>query len=474
MKRMKKMLAGALCSCMAFGFIACGDKVGGESSGTYEGSENISSESGSSFQSESDSGFAPEAKPVDEIIFEEDEILLALGEEGKSKKVSAHYYRNGEIVEGTSVAIRSDNPDVVEVSEDCVLIPKGIGCTTVTATYGKLSATAEITVVAKIGAESVKTFDEAYVNTYGRTYVSAGKLILDYVATGLEIAMEGETLTVQIESSHSTYLNVFVDGEETERIALTPMQTEYTLAEGLSEGIHIVRLVKSSEVYDGQIRIVDFFAEQFYSAPEKPELYIEFVGDSITAGYGTRGESWESRSVINSDGCLSYAYRTAQVLNVDYSLVAIQGICVNTNMWLNVKMSEIYQYVSPNNSVDYEYAREPDVVVLNLGTNDATYIEQKDSLYGNEFSVDYMDFLIEVRDRHPDSYIVCIYGMMTTNNDIDAGIDNAIEWLEDDKILRFENFTSNTDGVNGYPTAAAQRTWGDSLAAFIEKNCIKA
>ena len=115
-------------------------------------------------------------------------------------------------------------------------------------------------------------------------------------------------------------------------------------------------------------------SEKFYCAPAKSDLKIEFVGDSITAGYGVLGNKGDAWSVTNSDCTGSYAYLTAQKLDADYSVVAWSGICTKAYMWANINMDNLYKRVSNSNTAQYAFDFSPDVVVLNLGTNEATYL----------------------------------------------------------------------------------------------------
>ena len=53
---------------------------------------------------------------------------------------------------------------------------------------------------------------------------------------------------------------------------------------------------------------------------------IEFIGDSITAGYGVDDEVKEHGfSTATEDVTKTYAYKTAAALQADYSIVAYSG-----------------------------------------------------------------------------------------------------------------------------------------------------
>ena len=60
---------------------------------------------------------------------------------------------------------------------------------------------------------------------------------------------------------------------------------------------------------------------------EWPERAIEFIGDSITCGYGVDDEVAEHHFATGTeDTTRAYALRTARKLGVDYSLVSLSHI----------------------------------------------------------------------------------------------------------------------------------------------------
>ena len=463
--RMKKTFAAILCGTMLFSLCSCNDFLSG-----LLNSGNSSSEQSSVSLEEDGSSIKEEI--TEKVMLKTKKYTLLLQDSESTYKINASIYDDGKKVEDAEVVYEVADTNVAEVKADGTILAKGVGLTEVKVKYKKASATAEIRVIDKTTAELVNTFDETYVNIYGRTYQKDGKLCLDHVASGVEVAIDGTGLTAEIEASAGVYLCVYVDGaEEYERIPLMAGKKSYTLASGLTEGLHTVRFVKSSEVYDGQIRVVSLSSEGFYTAPEKSNFRIEFIGDSITAGYGALGATGTARTVENSDACSSYAYYTAQKLGVDYSMVALQGICVNANMWIQDRMSEVYKVVSPLNQGAYDFSDKADVVILNLGTNDAGYITSKDFDYSTQFPADYLQLLRYIREKNPDANIICLYGFMGKQTSVDNGIKQAVEEFNDSKTVYLSGmFIQNGMGANGHPSKDAQAIWGATLAEYIELN----
>lgn len=135
-------------------------------------------------------------------------------------------------------------------------------------------------------------------------------------------------------------------------------------------------------------------------AVPRRERWIEFVGDSITVGYK------------NPDIALdSYAWLTGERLNADHTQIAYTGICLTDGVSCNGLpprgMSEQYFKLQPldyANSPDWNFeGRQPDAVVVNIGTNDA-----RAKLSGTAFTETYVRFLERLRDVHPESELFVI------------------------------------------------------------------
>lgn len=409
-----------------------------------------------------------EESGVGQIVLQQKQYVTFLDDDD-AFVLDYHVYDNGILQENAKVSFQVEDSSIIEIKGG-ELVAKEIGTTNVKVQYKKAFATAEVSVVGKVTAEQVNSFDEKYVNLFGRVYTQDGKLCFDHPATAIETMIEGTSLSAEIFVKAELYVWVMVDGERHERIKLTPDQTTYTLVSGLSSGRHKIRIVNSSESQLGQIQIGALFAEEFYAAPEKSDFNIEFIGDSITAGFGSIGVKGEARTAKNSDACSTYAYFTAEKLGVDYSTVAVSGICVTADLWnTGVNMEMVYSQQTPRNTTAYEFKKQPNVIVLNLGTNDASYLSSNAS-YGTQFPYDYVRFLQYIRAKNPNAYILCLYGFTTKNATISNGIEAAVQEMKDSKIRYLsEGFSGDGSGVVGHPPVGAQRRWGDTLATYIQK-----
>lgn len=389
--------------------------------------------------------------------------------QGETKQVEVVTTGTGALTLSTS------NPEVATVSKDGVITGVAGGYTTLTATYGEKTATKSIFVATPISADNVNSFDSDYVNLYGRTYMTGNQLHFDHVSSAIEIGIVGTSLSINLTTNAESYMRVFVDGStESTRIKIEQAQSQYTVVENLTDGYHKIRLVKATEEVDAKWDISSFTANGFATVRKKSDLKIEFIGDSLMTGYATLGSEreWDPRTVENSDSTWAFAYLTAQKLGADYSTIAINGICTKAYHWRKaINMDTLYRQVSMTNTNQYDFSFNPDIIVLNLGSNEASYLETGEGMnYDMQFYLDYYLFVQMLRQNNPTAKIICLLGE-GTNDRIKDGIQFALEELNDDNVV-FNPFTyiANGEGLAKHPSAEAQQKWAEDLAAYIAGN----
>ena len=405
------------------------------------------------------------AEKVYEIKLEQDKFNLFVGE---SCDASAAATYDGAVVEAPVFIWESSDESVATV-ENGHIEAIGIGQARITVKYENAQDVITVNCIGEITAENVNSFDEKYVNIFGRYYAVDGGLKLDQTANAIEVGIIGTSLSVNLTSNGIGYIRVFVDGKEAGRIEHTYGMGTYTVAQELSDEYHIVRIVKDTEMQHCEWTVHSFDAEKFASVPEKSELKIEFIGDSLSAGYGNLGLRGEAWSVKNSSAIEAYPYKTAALLGADYSVIAWSGICTKVYMWSDINMSTLYGWNSFSNREAYDFADEPDVIVINLGTNEANYIYDGHREYNSEkMFEDYLEFLNGIRRKNPNAHIICIYGIAGEHPAIKEGIEMAVALMDDKVVFNPFEFVPNGSGAVGHPTAEANTAWADSLAKYIE------
>jgi lysophospholipase L1-like esterase len=216
------------------------------------------------------------------------------------------------------------------------------------------------------------------------------------------------------------FLTVVIDDRPPRVFALTEGRRVYPLASGLAPGSHRLAIWKRSEAEVGVVTFHGFQLEPGHAlvrASKLPTRRLEFVGDSITAGYGNQGPDascpWSARS---EDNYLTYGAHAARELGADYTAVAWSGKGLTRNYEARDKVTvpQLYDRIIPTDmSAGTAPLTSPaDAVVVNLGTNDV-FAAPMD---GAELTKAYFEFLQRVRRRHPNSLLVIALGPMLADD----------------------------------------------------------
>ena len=349
-------------------------------------------------------------------------------------------------------------------------------------------------------AENLKSLVpcEKTVKLLGRTWSQNDKLWLGFSGSGAEFEFEGSYLALQVSDGEkaeqdygNTRLAVYVDGLRV-LDAVIEKPTMLTVVDLQEAKKCVVRIVKLSEAAMSVCCIEKLLAD--YDAVVKPvsnkKRYIEFVGDSITCGYGIDDEDpLHGFSTKTEDVTKAYAYITAEGLGADYSIVALSGYGIisgytgtgiqNTKELLSPYYeSAAFSYQKADNvaphTVKWDFQkRQSDLVVVFLGTNDDSYCLD-DRQKQDDFCRNYAVFLKKIRKNNPDSQILCILGTMTDRlfPFVEQAVDCYCSENSDSKVYaRKMPVMIPDDGLAAdyHPTARTQKKAAEKLTAFIEE-----
>jgi len=180
---------------------------------------------------------------------------------------------------------------------------------------------------------------------------------------------------------------------------------------------------------------------------EKKKLSIEFIGDSITCAYGVDAPDQSySFTTTTENFSKSYAYLASQKLDADYSIVALSGHGIvsgysSGDKWAEGLMPLYYDKISRNQAYpgDWDFENHKyDVVFINLGTNDANYVNADREKRKDEFVQEFANFLQMVRERNPNSYILCTLGTLNPK-DMCELVEEGIKLFGDDRVSYFQS-----------------------------------
>lgn len=314
---------------------------------------------------------------------------------------------------------------------------------------------------------------------FGRTYERNGKYYFNWSASGFEFSFKGSGVsatleTKAVEEKHTPYIKIYIDGVEQPDVALTKASQTIVLAKELDpKAEHTVKVVKRTNARSSPAALVSLKLTdgKKIDPPKNSSRLIEFVGDSITVGYATVARGANEWSTSTEDGTKTYAERIAQKFGADYNVVAIsgRGVIFNSDGTTDKLMHELYFKLDEHNNpgVDYDFARQPDVIVINLGTNDSGHVGAN----RQEFRDGLTKFLKDVRAKNPKAEIIYAYGMMGANLSDDMRTVISQLNTEGDKHIRFVPLAAcgAHEMALWHPTQSAYITRADVIISEIEK-----
>ena len=314
----------------------------------------------------------------------------------------------------------------------------------------------------------------------GRTSFCENGAFVYYSAAGIEfnakingdLAIKMKATGIDPSKSGGIYFKVFLNNKFHKKIHITnELETEFVLANDL-HGEYNVKLIRETEFVYGSVLVSEIiFKGSFLERPKNKELYIEFIGDSITCGYGLLYKGQKTitgnRPSISS-ATMGYAYKTAKSLNADYSLISQSGISAYVGYVREYNMKEIYPYICKRYSEEkYGFERKPNIVVINLGTNDAGSNAELYHKPLSEIKQGFTDFLKVIKKHNPTSKIVWCYGMM--RNELNDTIKEVVAEAggKENNLYTFHMPRSN-EGFRWHPNLKGQTNAAKALSEYLK------
>lgn len=248
---------------------------------------------------------------------------------------------------------------------------------------------------------------------------------LSWPGNAVEAQFTGTKLSATFTvSSGTSYVGISVDGGSPQK---TLVQNNNAIGvSGLTQGTHTVRFTKLNEAELGTFKLASLTSDGTVLATPAAARRIEFVGDSITLGYGVEGTRPCDNNSAMENVLKAWSGVTGTALGADVSVIAWSGHGLMRNavgVSDTATMADIYLRTAATDTTatyGFPQASTPQAVVINLGTNDFTYLAsgsdaQREMLDQNAFTSAYVTFVKAIRGRYPQATIVLASSPMLTD-----------------------------------------------------------
>lgn len=341
---------------------------------------------------------------------------------------------------------------------------------------------------------NVYTAETDSVRPLGRTYYENGIRYFSHSGSGVEFTCKGDYALINlIDNSDGTYLEgheprfaIYKNGTLIIDSILTQKEKIYHVTLDGYGSDSVIKIIKLSEAQYSAMGVgeIAVYGRDKIRPTDEKGVKIEFIGDSITCGYGIdETNPYGYFSTATENFTKTYAYITAENLDADYSAVCFSGFGVYSGYTTNGRINSedivpVYYdkscFLYGGREILWDFSEyKSDVIVINLGTNDASYCAK--SLSGRqEFTRRYVDFITQIRQYNPDAYILCVLGDM--NNLMYSCIESAVnEYMIsafDSKISAMTlsyKMDENDIVIDGHPGYLSNLSAANELTAKIRE-----
>jgi len=290
--------------------------------------------------------------------------------------------------------------------------------------------------------------------------------------SSFQTRVDGTGVDVSLDGASAIGFQIIVDGVPTNTFKTTGGVATYNVASGLSDGPHDVRIVRRNEGFFGNVTFLGFQpvagAELVMSPPPHAHT-MELIGDSVTCGYGVEGPdefcdfSGDTETVV-----ATYGFIAAENVDADAHFIAFSGKGVHQNYGGNTDelMPELYLRTLTGDAASvWDFTSyTPEVVVINLGTNDFSA-----AIDGAAFTADYVELLTLVRGNYPAATIVAVtWAHWGAGNE--ELVHDAVDDFADANVLetRFAIDAADGWGCDYHPSAITHQKLGAQLTELLQ------
>ncbi|HET7117428.1 MAG TPA: SGNH/GDSL hydrolase family protein [Hanamia sp.] len=266
-----------------------------------------------------------------------------------------------------------------------------------------------------IGSKDFYKADNALIQYYGRIE-KLNPTLPRFWAPGVYIKakFDGNTCSFFVNDqvlygNVHNYIEIVIDGKPF-RIQTKFVSNKISI-KGLKKGAHTITICKDTESGNGYLEFAGIQCKKILQLPPKPSEKIEFIGNSITCGYGAdiaeipcgKGQWYDEHNAY-----MSYGPLTARALNAQWHITAVSGIgMIHSCCNMKITMPQVFDKVDQrDDSILWNFNDYiPDLVTICLGQNDGI---QDSTIFCNA----YVDFIKTIRHKYENAKIILLTSPM--------------------------------------------------------------
>ena len=293
--------------------------------------------------------------------------------------------------------------------------------------------------------------------------------------SGFAFKMKGNGFSISFDSSPvDGYFYVIVDRDYKNKIKYSTKEAlDFTFSK---PGTHYVDVVKGNESNDNVLKLLNIDVEGDvldYDFVYKKRVRV--FGDSTIAGFGIL-EHTGSGSIENSDSVEDFCYQALYEMSVDVDMFSASGWGLAFSIYTcpnRIGIIDFIDKVAVNKSNDWVDNSKYDLLIISLGTNDNSFIQQNPALkeerlieYINKYKL-LIDHEIKI---NKDIKILMVYGTLNEGEEAYKVSEETYKALKPNyKNLYVYKFNGDNSAISNHAYITAHKRMAEELKTVIKE-----
>lgn len=268
------------------------------------------------------------------------------------------------------------------------------------------------------------------------------------------------------------YVEIVIDHQQPFRVHITEKNDTIDISNRLHhQGTHTILICKDTESGLGYLAFLGLECDKLLPPAKLPERKIEFIGNSITCGFGNDASTPCSvgKWYDHENGYAGYGPITARALDAQWHVSAVSGIgMIHSCCQMPIVMPPVFDKMDMrDDSVSWDFKSYiPDVVTICLGQNDGI----QDSV---SFCGAYLKFIQTIRSHYPKAKIICLNSPMADKKlnpvlkNYITGVVSCLHHTGDKNVYAFFFDKRFVQGCYGHPSGEEDRQLATELTGYI-------
>lgn len=321
--------------------------------------------------------------------------------------------------------------------------------------------------------ELMLSLDNLHIN--GRYLFKDNLLYLYNGGSSVSFKMFGNSFTIELEHIPSPgYFYIIVDGDYKNKLKVfndSGFKT-YLFKE---KSIHYIDIIKANEANDNALMIKDIAVNgEMYKYDHQYYKKVRVFGDSTVAGFGILKHDGPA-SIHTSDSVQDFVYRALYEMNMETDIFSASGWGLTFSSYTNPKNIGIIDYIDKlkvNSNVNYQDDFKPDLLIVSLGCNDNSYI-QEDPVFKetriNYFKRQYQALIESQIKDNKELKVLMVYGTLK-EEDAYYLYEETYEFLKPlYKYLYIHKFKGDNSAISNHAYVTAHERMKEELKEVIKE-----